>query len=209
MQAPEADFDPFSRDWIANRHDRYEDLREAGPVVRLSRYGVFATGRWAEVKAVLGDAETFISSAGVGIDDLRAADSWRPKGNVLEADAPEHDVTRGILNKVLSARAMRAFREDFAAKAGALADEAVAAGEIDAATFLGAAFPLSVFPDAMGIGKEGRENLLLYSDMIFNAFGPRNDIFQETAAKAGPVVDWLLAQCSREALAPDDRKSVV
>ena len=203
MQAPEVDFDPFSRDWIAQRHERYEDLREAGPVVRLSLYGVYATGRWAEAKAVLADADTFISSAGVGIDDLRAADSWRPKGNVLEADAPEHDITRGILNTVLSARAMRAFREDFAAKARAVAEEVVAAGEIDAATALGATFPLSVFPDAMGIGKEGRENLLLYSDMIFNAFGPRNEIFEDTAAKAGPVVEWLLTQCSRKALTPD------
>ncbi|MEM7271416.1 MAG: cytochrome P450, partial [Pseudomonadota bacterium] len=193
MQAVASDADPFSRDWIADRHANYADLREAGPVVRLSRYGVYWTGRWAEVKAALADDETFISGAGVGIDDLRSADSWRPKGNVLEADRPEHDATRGILNKVLSARAMRAFREAFSAKAEMIADQAVAAGEFDAVAMLGAAFPLSVFPDAMGIGKEGRGNLLLYSDMIFNAFGPRNDIFQETAAKAGPVVDWLLA----------------
>ncbi|MEM7269256.1 MAG: cytochrome P450, partial [Pseudomonadota bacterium] len=78
-----------------------------------------------------------------------------------------------------------------------------AAGEFDAVEMLGAAFPLSVFPDAMGIGKNGRENLLLYSDMIFNAFGPRNEIFQESTARAGPVVDWLLAQCSREGLASE------
>ena len=200
--APESDLDPYSVEWIRDPRPHYDELRKAGPVVRLSRYGVYATGRWAEVKAALADHETFISGAGVGIDDLRLADSWRPKGNVLEADPPDHNVTRGILNQVLSARAMRAFREDFAAKAEALADEAVAAAEIDAAEMLGAAFPLSVFPDAMGIGKEGRENLLLYSDMIFNAFGPRNDIFEASTAKAGPVVDWLLSQCSRANLAP-------
>lgn len=202
-EAVASDLDPYCVEWQRDPHPHYEELTKAGPVVRLSRYGVYATGRWAEVKAALADHETFISGAGVGIDDLRKADSWRPIGNVLEADPPDHDVTRGILNQVLSARAMRAFREGFAAKAEAVADQAVGLGTFDAAEVIGASFPLSVFPDAMGISADGRENLLLYSDMIFNAFGPRNAIFEAATAKAGPVVEWLLSQCARDNLTPD------
>jgi hypothetical protein len=39
--------------------------------------------------------------------------------------------------------------------------------------------------------------------MVFNSFGPRNDLFQRAMANAGPVRDWIMSKCSRAALAPD------
>jgi len=59
-----------------------------------------------------------------------------------------------------------------------------------------------VFPDAVGISEEGRENLLPYGSMVFNSFGPRNDLFNQAMANAGPVRDWIMSKCSRAALAP-------
>ena len=57
--------------------------------------------------------------------------------------------------------------------------------EIDAVHDLAEAFPLSVFPDAMGLTKDGRENLLPYGDMASNAFGPRNQLFEAAFANPG------------------------
>ena len=54
----------------------------------------------------------------------------------------------------------------------------------------------------MGISEEGRENLLPYGSMVFNSFGPRNDLFEAAMANAGPVRDWIMSKCSRAALAP-------
>jgi cytochrome P450 len=59
-----------------------------------------------------------------------------------------------------------------------------------------------VFPDAVGISGEGRENLLPYGSMVFNSFGPRNDLFNAAMANAGPVRDWIMSKCSRAALEP-------
>jgi 4-methoxybenzoate monooxygenase (O-demethylating) len=59
-----------------------------------------------------------------------------------------------------------------------------------------------VFPDAVGISEEGRDNLLPYGSMVFNSFGPRNDLFNQAMANAGPVRDWIMSKCSRAALAP-------
>src|ERR1700759_411285 len=67
---------------------------------------------------------------------------------------------------------------------------------------LAEAFPLKVFPDAVGIDGDGRENLLPYGSMVFNSFGPRNDLFDKAMANAGPVRDWIMSKCSRAALAP-------
>jgi len=48
---------------------------------------------------------------------------------------------------------------------------------------LAAAFPLRVFPDAVGIPEVGRENLLSYGDHLFNAFG--RSTASSTRAPAG------------------------
>jgi cytochrome P450 len=39
--------------------------------------------------------------------------------------------------------------------------------------------------------------------MVFNSFGPRNDLFERAMANAGPVRDWIMSKCSRAALASD------
>jgi 4-methoxybenzoate monooxygenase (O-demethylating) len=38
--------------------------------------------------------------------------------------------------------------------------------------------------------------------MVFNSFGPRNDLFDKAMANAGPVRDWIMSKRSRAALAP-------
>ena len=38
--------------------------------------------------------------------------------------------------------------------------------------------------------------------MVFNSFGPRNDLFNAAMANAGPVRDWIMSKCSRAALKP-------
>ena len=55
---------------------------------------------------------------------------------------------------------------------------------VDAIADIAEAYPLSVFPRAVGLGPEGLENLLPYGTMVFNAFGPRNAHFE--ASMRGP-----------------------
>ena len=60
----------------------------------------------------------------------------------------------------------------FAAAAAVKVDELLARKSFDAIADLAEAYPMSVFPDAMGLKQEGRENLLPYAGLVFNAFGP-------------------------------------
>jgi 4-methoxybenzoate monooxygenase (O-demethylating) len=93
-------------------------------------------------------------------------------------------------------------RDTFEREAELLIAQLVERREFDGVADLAEAYPLKVFPDAVGISEEGRENLLPYGTMVFNSFGPRNDLFNQAMANAGPVRDWIMSKCSRAALAP-------
>jgi 4-methoxybenzoate monooxygenase (O-demethylating) len=198
-----SDIDPFCDAFLADPYPFHERLREAGAVVWLERYGIWASARHAEVQAALTDWQTFSSAAGVGIDDFRRSKPWRPPSLILEADPPLHTRSRAVMNRALSAKAMAGLRASFKEAAEHLADALVARRRVDAIADIAEAYPLSVFPKAVGLGPDGLDNLLPYGAMVFNAFGPRNKRFEEAMAEAAKVVGWINAQCAREALSPD------
>jgi cytochrome P450 len=208
MTAPRLDIDPFDDAFLTDPYPYHQQIREAGPVVFLEPYQIFASARHAEVTAGLSDWETFSSAAGVGLEDFRRSTPWRPPSLILEADPPLHTRSRTVLNRALSAKAMAGLRARFQAGAEKLV-AALPDGEIDAIAAIAEPYPLSVFPGAIGLGPEGLENLLPYGSMAFNAFGPRNKHFEASMRDATRVVGWITAQCAREALSPDGLGAVV
>jgi len=195
--------DPFSHAFLSDPYPHHEAMRAAGPVVWLDHYGIWGMARHQEVRDALTDWQTYCSGAGVGLSDFRKEPPWRPPSIILEADPPLHTRTRAVLTRILSPAAINVLRETFAREAEALVDRLAERREFDGIADLAEAYPLKVFPDAVGISEEGRENLLSYGNMVFNSFGPRNDLFEKAMANAGPVRDWIMSKCSRAALAPD------
>jgi len=200
--APRLDLDPFSDEFLTDPYSFHEILREAGPVVWLEKYGVWAVARYQQARSVLMDWQRFISSAGVGLTNFRTETPFRPPSLLLEADPPDHTRARNILLRVMSPKVIKQIRVDFEAFAQELLDRLVEQREIDAVKDLGEIYPVKVFPDALGLAEVGRENLLRYGNMVFNAFGPHNRIFQEALKSYEPVRDWIMTQCRRENLRP-------
>src|SRR5450432_2045009 len=157
--------------------------------------------RHQAVRDAMTDWQTYCSSAGVGLSDFRKEPPWRPPSIILEADPPLHTRTRAVLTRIMSPAAIGRLRTTFECEAALLVDRLVEQRDIDGVADLAEAFPLKVFPDAVGISEAGRENLLPYGSMVFNSFGPRNDLFERAMANAGPVRDWIMSKCSRAALA--------
>ena len=198
---PTSDVDPFGHEVLEDPLPFQQELREAGPLVYLTRYDTYAFGRYEQVHAALVDWQEFQSGAGVGLSNFRYEKPWRPPSLLLEADPPRHDAPRRVLTKVLSPRSLRRLRERWFADAEHLVDEVLRAGtEFDGVEALAEAFPLRVFPDAVGIPDEGRENLLPYGDHLFNTFGPGNDLVQKGVPRIGDLSAWVNAQCAREVL---------
>ena len=203
IDRPVSTIDPFSHGFLQDPYPHHEAMREAGPVVWLEPYRIWAMARHQEVRDALTDWQTYCSGAGVGLSDFRKEPPWRPPSIILEADPPLHTHTRAVLTRILSPAAINILRETFAREAEVLVDRLVERREFDGIADLAEAYPLKVFPDAVGISEQGRENLLPYGSMVFNSFGPRNDLFDRAMANAGPVRDWIMSKCSRGALAPD------
>jgi cytochrome P450 len=203
MHRPVSAIDPFSHAFLRDPYPHHEALREAGPVVWLEQYGIWTMARHQEVRDALTDWQTYCSSAGVGLSDFRKEPPWRPPSIILEADPPLHTRTRAVLTRILSPAAINILRVTFEREAELLAARLVEQREFDGIADLAEAYPLKVFPDAVGISEDGRENLLPYGSMVFNSFGPRNDLLDAAMANAGPVRDWIMSKCSRATLAPD------
>jgi hypothetical protein len=199
---PGLDVDPFAIEYFDDPFPVQEALREAGPVVHLGKWNVYGVARYAEVYGVLNDPATFCSSRGVGLSDFAKEKPWRPPSLILEADPPAHTRTRAVLSKVLSPAVMKQIRDGFAAAAEAKVDELLARGSFDAVTDLAEAYPLSVFPDAVGLKQEGREHLIPYAGLVFNAFGPPNELRQTAIERSAPHQAYVGEQCQRENLAP-------
>src|ERR1700675_3736224 len=203
LSRPVSTVDPFSHAFLHDPYPHHEALREAGPVVWLEQYGIWAMARHQEVRDALTDWQIYCSSAGVGLSDFRKEPPWRPPSIILEADPPLHTRTRAVLTRILSPAAINILRATFEREAELLVARLVERREFDGIRDLAEAYPLKVFPDAVGISEDGRENLLPYGSMVFNSFGPRNDLFEAAMANAAPVRDWIMSKCSRAALAPD------
>jgi cytochrome P450 len=199
---PGLDIDPFAIEFFENPYPAQEALREAGPVVHLDKWNVYAVARYAEVYAVLNDPLTFCSSRGVGLSDFAREKPWRPPSLILEADPPAHTRTRAVLNKVLSPAVMKQIRDSFAAAADAKVDELLVRETFDAVADLAEAYPLSVFPDAVGLKQEGREHLLPYAGVVFNAFGPPNELRRTAIERSQPHQAYVQEHCQRDNLAP-------
>ena len=201
---PVDDTDPFSHEVLENPLPLHARLRDAGPVVHLTKYDAYAIARYEQVHGALVNWQEFQSAGGVGLSNFRYEEPWRPPSLLLEADPPNHDAPRRVLSKVLGPRALRRLRDRWFADADVLVDQVLARGDqFDAVRALAEAFPLRVFPDAVGIPEEGRENLLPYGDHLFNAFGPANDLVQAGAPRVADLSSWVNAQCARDVLTAD------
>ena len=202
MKPPSLAIDPFDDAFLADPYACHPALRDAGPVVWLEPIGTYAMARYGEVQAALRDHDTFCSGRGVGLSDFDKEEPWRPPSLLLEADPPLHARTRGLMNKVVSLASLKALRPVWQERAERLIDELVERGRFDAVTELSEVYPLRIFPDAVGLREEGREHLLAYAFANFNAFGPRNRLFEESHAAARDAIAWVAESCRRDNLSP-------
>jgi cytochrome P450 len=197
-----SDIDPFSREFLADPYSYHEQLRELGPVVRLTRYDVWAVARYEQVSAILNDWETFGSGGGVGLANFHKEGNWRPPSLLLETDPPTHTRARTAMNRALSPKNLRDLRDGFYRDAVRLIEHALQLGTFDAVAELSLPYPLKVFPDAVGIAAEQREMLIPYGNMVFNTMGPKNDLYAAALAPVDEVLPWVMQRCARTALRP-------
>ena len=215
---PDVAIDPFGRAFFDDPYPGHEAVRETAAVVRLpvleahnltGGRPVLGIGRHGEVHAVLMDFQRFVSGRGVGLRDYTVHPPMRGPGMILEIDPPLHGKRRAVLNRALSPAVVRALRPRFEAAAATLVERLLAQGEIDAIRDIAEAFPLGVFPDALGLAAEGREHLLPFGNFVFNSMGPDNDLLAASLAELPPLAEWATRASQRDRLAPDGIGAII
>ena len=202
LGAPVSDIDPFTPQHILDPYPWHEEMREKGPLVWLTKYQCFLAPRHAETYRIISEYQTFSSAAGVGYTNFSKEKPWRQPSMLLEADPPDHTRRRAIVGRILSAPNLRMFRSEFEVAANRLIDRLLDQGDVEAMHDVAQAFVLKVFPDAVGIADGDRMNLIKYGTMVFNAFGPKNEIFDDCMKDAAEVAPWIMERCQHQNLKP-------
>lgn len=200
---PRVALDPFDEAFLADPYQAQGQLRDAGPVFWLDACGVYGMARHEDVAAALMDWQTYSSGRGVGLSDFATDPPWRPASLLLETDPPDHKMARDIVNRIVSMAALKQIRPLWRARAEELADDLVRRRRFDAVRDLAEVYPLRVFPDTIGLPQQGREHLLPYAAAVFNAYGPRNAVFESTEAALPAANAWVADACRRSNLSEE------
>ncbi|MFS8036664.1 cytochrome P450 [Xanthobacter sp. AM11] len=197
---PTSDADLYSDETLRDPWRIYRDIRDIGSVVFLDKINMYAVGRYAEVKEVLGCPSVFSSGHGVMMNEPM---NQAVKGVLLCTDGEEHSAMRRVLMKPVMPSALRDnLRETVTAHAEALADRLVAQASFDAATELAQYLPLTIVSHAVGLPDEGREKMLEWAAASFNCIGPMNQRTIESFGTIKEMVGYAMNECVRGKLKP-------
>ena len=100
---PTLALDLFSDEAILAPQPGYRAVRDHAPAVWLSEHGVWALGRYQEVRAALRADEVLVSSRGVALNELL---NDQPGRTTLTSDGDLHRKRRAVLMKPMMPRAL-------------------------------------------------------------------------------------------------------
>ncbi|MFJ6017470.1 cytochrome P450 [Streptomyces sp. NPDC092952] len=192
---PTTDLPLFDDAILADPYPAYHALRTTGAAVHLSRYGVWAVSRHADVAAVLKDPTAFGSEDGIALTPL--ANEQVLAGTVLASDGARHTALRRVLSQQLAPRAMRGPGGRVAARADHLVAASLESGRFDAVA-LASDMVCGTVMELMGLPDTDRETLLAGAAATFDVFGPDNQRYQRALPLASRMVEMLHENLTRE-----------
>ena len=177
--------DLYAEAAIRDPYPHYAAMRALGPVVWLPKHKLYAVPRYAEVKAVLRNDDTFRSGGGVALNTISRTVGRR---SFLMLDGAEHDRIRKLSAHRLIPRALRPLQTQIDDLAEETVRAAVAIGGVDGVRDIALRLPLSVVPDLVGWPEGEREHLVKWAGATFDLLGPFN---RQAARSSGNVLSML------------------
>jgi len=152
-------------------------MRREAPAYFDESCGVWGITRYADVREVSKDPETFSSAGGI-----------RPDGDplpmMIETDAPEHVRRRRLVSEGFTPRRIRESEEGIRVVCDAIIDRICEQGSADFVRDIAAPLPMIVIGDMLGVAPEDREALLRWSDDMVGALGAPDPTAMDRAALA-------------------------
>jgi cytochrome P450 len=175
--------DLYADEAIRDPHPLYRAIRERAPAVWLPAHGVWALGRFEDVRAALRADGVLVSGRGVALSPL--VNGMR-SDNTLVSDGEAHRRRRAVLMKPMMPSALVEVRGEIERLARERVDDLLRRDAFDGIADFARHLPVSVVSRLVGLPEAGRERMLEWAAATFDALGPANARLQ---ASAGPFLE--------------------
>jgi len=196
---PVSDINLFTDEVLIDPYSAYAELRALGPVVHLPHHDVLAITQYEALRTVATSWEQFTSVNGVGFNPTFNSAT---EGTLICSDPPDHRNMRKVLERPLLPGALKDIEPFIKKEARVVVERLVAQGQFDAATDLAQHLPLTVVSKLVGLGDQGRAQMLEWAAAAFDALGPENDRTMRAMPKAQEMVGFALNQAKPGTIDP-------
>ncbi len=152
-------------------------MRAEAPVYFDESSGVWGITRYADIKEISKDPETFSNAGGI-----------RPDSDALpmmiDFDAPEHVRRRRLVSEGFTPKRIRESEDGIRDICDAIIDTVCEQGSADFVRDIAAPLPMIVIGNMLGVAPEDRDDLLRWSDDMLKALGAPDPTAMDAAAVA-------------------------
>ncbi len=196
------DIDLWSGEALLHPFPHYRELRDAGPVVWLSKADAWGAFRFKAVREVLGNPKVFSSANGVMLNDFMNKASADAR-IMLCSDDPRHRALRRVFMRPLTPQAVEQLRARLTEAMAGQVDRLVRMKSFDAVKDLAQFLPLTVVAELVGLNDEGRDKMLKWASAVFDSFGPEYGSRTQRSYKLVAEVFEYISSVPRDELNPD------
>jgi cytochrome P450 family 142 subfamily A polypeptide 1 len=162
-------------------------MRDNAPAYYDDSSGVWGITRYADIKEISKDPDTFSNAGGI-----------RPDSDALpmmiDTDAPEHVRRRRLVSEGFTPRRIKESEEGIRNICDAIIDRVCEVGSADFVRDIAAPLPMIVIGNMLGVAPEDRDDLLRWSDDMLKALGSPDPGAMDTAASAAmEYADYITA----------------
>ncbi|HJQ42744.1 MAG TPA: cytochrome P450 [Jatrophihabitantaceae bacterium] len=197
-------------------HDEFAALRSTAPISWIeqppeARAGFEGTGYWAvtrheDVAAVSKNSEVFSSRENgviIRLPETTQRESVElTRVVIINQDAPEHTLTRRIISRGFTPRAVAALEDVMHERAYRIVSTAVAQGSGNFVEQVAAQLPLETIADMLGVPPEDRQQLFLWTNQMTASDDP--DFAGDPQAASTEVLMYAMQLAAARIEEPQD-----
>jgi len=162
-------------------------MREHAPAYFDETSGVWGITRYADIKEISKDPDTFSNAGGI-----------RPDNDALpmmiDTDAPEHVRRRRLVSEGFTPGRIRESEEGIRSICDAIIDRVCEVGSADFVREIAAPLPMIVIGNMLGVAPEDRDDLLRWSDDMLKSLGsPDPGAIDRAALAAMEYAEYITA----------------
>ena len=157
-------FDPYSYDIHEDPYPTYRRMRDEAPAYLDPERGHWALSRDADVRAALGDTETFSSRGGITLE--RRSEDVEPM--LIELDPPRHTQLRSLVSRAFTPKRVADLEGPIRDLSRRLIAGFADRGTVDIIEEFSAKLPMAVVSAMIGVPDEDQDELRGWSDAMLH-----------------------------------------